>query len=44
MIWQRKECFHHGHDLEYINSVIKHVLKAFLKIFIERFITNQALC
>ena len=31
MLWQRKESFHHGNNLEHINSVIKHVLKAFLK-------------
>ena len=30
-LWQRKESFHHGNNLEHINSVIKHVLKAFLK-------------
>ena len=31
MLWKRKESFHHGNNLEHINSVIKHVLKAFLK-------------
>ena len=28
-LWQRKESFHHGNNLEH--SVIKHVQKAFLK-------------